>query len=88
MCTCTLECKRWLKYSALYPTHVTVPTHRVPLVVEFGWFWEVHLIPAEVVERPLHKDTKVLAVFKQPVPEGMLAEREKEREGWEDDRKG
>ena len=50
----------------------------------------MHLIPAEVVERPLHKDSKVLAVFKQPVPEGMLVEEEseKEREEWEEDRRG
>jgi len=73
-----------------YTCNCVHPTHRVPLVVEFGRLGEVHLIPAEVVERPLHKDTKVLAVFKQPVPEGMLAEREreKEREGWKDDRRG
>jgi len=34
----------------------------------------VLLISAEIVERPFDKETEVLVVFKQPVPEGMLVE--------------
>ena len=49
-----------------------VLSHRVPLVVEFGRFGEVHLIPPEVVQRSLHKETEVLVVLDQPVPQGVL----------------
>ena len=53
-------------------------SHRVPLVVEFGRFGEVHLVPPEVVQRSLHEETKVLVILDQPVPQGMLRE-ERER---------
>ena len=47
-------------------------SHRVPLIVEFGRFGEVHLIPPEVVQRSLHEETEVLVVLDQPVPQGVL----------------
>ena len=47
-------------------------SHRVPLVVEFGRFGEVHLVPPEVVQRSLHEETEVLVVLDQPVPQGVL----------------
>ena len=49
-------------------------SHRVPLVVEFGRFWEVHLVPPEVVQWSLHEETEVLVVLDQPVPQGVLKE--------------
>ena len=55
-------------------------SHRVPLVVEFGRFWEVHLVPPEVVQRSLHEETKVLVILDQPVPQGVLREKGGERE--------
>ena len=78
-------------------------SHRVPLVVEFGRFGEVHLVPPEVVQRSLHEETEVLVILDQPVPQGMLREeggrrekwkrgrereREREREEEEEERKG
>ena len=56
-------------------------SHRVPLVVEFRRFGEVHLVPLEVVQRTLHEEAEVLVVLDQPVPQGVLREDEEEGEG-------
>ena len=41
----------------------------------------MHLIPAEIVERPFDEETEVLVEFKQLVPEGMLVEERREGVG-------
>ena len=61
-------------------------SHRVPLVVEFGRFWEVHLIPSEVVQRSLHEETKVLVILDQPVPQRVLREKGERGEKWKRER--
>ena len=61
-------------------------SHRVPLVVEFGRFWEVHLVPPEVVQWSLHEKTEVLVVLDQPVPQGVLREERGRREKWKRER--
>jgi len=42
--------------------------------IEFGWFGRCISLLQSWFERPLHKETKVLAAFKQPIPKGMLVE--------------
>jgi len=41
----------------------------------------MHLIPESLFERLLHKETKVLAAFEQPMPERMLLEERVGRRG-------
>ena len=61
-------------------------SHRVPLVVEFGRFWEVHLVPPEVVQRSLHEETEVLVILDQPVPQRVLREKGERGEKWKRER--
>ena len=61
-------------------------SHRVPLVVQFGRFGEVHLVPPEVVQRSLHEETEVLVILDQPVPQRVLREKGGRGEKWKRER--
>ena len=69
VCVCVCVCVNLIQTQVDTQVHVS---YRVPLVVEFEWFRDVHLILPEVVERALHEHPHLLVVLDQTVPQRVL----------------